>query len=159
MNSKKYLILIALIFLVSCTTMPQDRSASISRALVGQWEWERPSLIGDCSYLENIAFRANGTLTSTSESCDFADDGFGLFSYGWYVANETICFTEDSRQYEDEIKRNAEYKLHFMSQVKEGYVAERCHWKVKRITTKSIDIEIDSTDNQENFTMFRRRWL
>lgn len=146
-------------FLAACATTHQDRSASISRALVGQWEWVSHQPERDCSYLENMAFRSNGTLTRTSDGCGFSSDGFGIFSYGWYVANEYLCFTDDERQYTDEVPRNSEYKSHFMEQVNERYVKERCYWKIKRISRRKIEVEIDRDGYQEAFVMHRRRWL
>jgi len=153
MKNTKYLISIVLAVFLNCESSASDSSQKISRILVGEWEWE--TNYNNCHSLENMAFRSNGTLTSTSESCEIDSDGFGLFSYGWYVANDHICFTHDERQYHDENPRKSEYKKLFLEQLKEGYVQERCNWKVKRYSKKEIEIEVQN----KSFTMVRHRWL
>ncbi len=153
MKTTKYIILVLLAVILNSRSHASENAQVISRILVGEWEWETNN--NGCHSFENMAFRGDGTLTSTSESCDMASDGFGLFSYGWYVANEYICFTDDERQHHDEKPRKSEYRKLFLAQVKEGYVKERCNWKVKRYSKKTIEIEV----NNESFTMVRSGWL
>lgn len=149
----KYIIFVVLAVIFNGKSHASENAQKISRILVGEWEWETNN--NGCYSLESMAFRSNGTLTSTSESCDMYSDGFGLFSYGWYVANEYICFTHDERQFHDEKPRRAEYRKVFLARVKEGYVDERCSWKIKRYSKKEIEIEVDG----KSFKMIRHRWL
>lgn len=153
MKTVKYIIYVVLTIVFSSNLHASENSQKISRILVGEWEWETNN--NGCHSSESMAFRSNGTLTSTSESCTTDSDGFGLFSYGWYVADEYICFTHDERQYQEKKQRRAEYRKLFLAQVKEGYVKERCNWKVKSYSNKEIKIEV----NGESFTMVRNRWL
>ena len=153
MKNMKYIIFVVLAGFLNSESIASDSAKEISRILVGEWEWETNN--NNCHSLHNMAFRSNGTLTSTSESCEMASDGFGLFTYGWYVANDYICFTNDERQYHNNKPRKAEDKKLFLAQVKEGYVEERCTWKVKSYSKKEIEIEV----LKESFTMVRNRWL
>lgn len=107
-----------------------------------------------------MAFRSDGTYTQTSESCGLVDDGFGYFYYGWYVANEHICFVAIEEQIKDEEPRLSEYKKIFREARSEGYVEKRCRWKVERIERNKISITETYLDGETNaFTMERRRWL
>jgi hypothetical protein len=146
------------IFLIGCASTPYDNSRSIFRKIVGQWEWEEGP--NDCKNLVNMAFRSNGTYTQTSESCDFADDGFGNFYYGWYVANNHICFAEVEEQFDDEKRRLDLYKNRYKTVLAEGYVKDRCPWKIERIEKNKIFIveQLDSGETN-SFFMVRQRWL
>lgn len=138
--------------------MPRDNSSQLAKIIVGQWEWkEGPE---NCRSLVNMAFKSDGTYTRTSESCDFADDGFGNFYYGWYVVNEHICFLHIDEQFEDEKPRSSLYKSLFIEQKKKGFVKESCPWKIENAQkTKVVVTEQYSDVDSSKFTMVRKSWL
>jgi len=149
MKIKKIILFFMFATFLNSESQSSDNTQTISNILVGDWEWETDN--NGCSSLESMVFRANGTFTSTSESCDLTSDGFGLLSYGWYIANDYVCFTHDERQQYDKKPRKSEYKKLFLAKVKEGYVKERCNWRVKHYSRKEIEIEIGA----KSFTMIR----
>jgi len=125
---------------------------------VGQWEWEEGP--ENCRNLVNVAFRSDGTYTRTSESCNFADDGFGNFYYGWYVVNERICFVRIDEQFEDENFRSHLYKSLFLEQKKRGFIKESCTWKIENAKKTKVVIKEQHAEGETvEFTMVRRRWL
>src|SRR5688572_10477550 len=91
-----------------CQSAPPYDNQAIARTLVGQWTYEQNEDGCRHTYLE--AYRVDGTLTATAESCDITSDGFGNFRYGWYVAKGHICFVDIREQYEDNVKRPNYYR-------------------------------------------------
>lgn len=155
----KFTIYLGLIYLIaSCTSVPRDNSRQLGATIVGQWEWkEGPE---NCMNFVNMAFRSDGTYTRTSESCNFADDGFANFYYGWYVADEHICFVQIDEQFEEENPRTNFYKKLFLEQKKNGFVKETCTWKIEDAKKDRIVITIKFTEDEiVRFTMVRKRWL
>lgn len=144
--------------IVGCASTPHDNSKQLESRIVGQWEWEEGP--AECTNLINVAFKGNGTYTRTSESCDFADDGFGNFYYGWYVANNHICFISIEEQFNDEGRRKELYKELYRYEKKKGFDQEKCPWRIERIESSKISIiETDHKDQSTSFIMVRRRWL
>lgn len=151
-------LIAAFIVISSCTLAPRDNSRTISRMLVGQWEWEEGP--EDCRALVNMAFRGNGTYTRTSESCGLADDGFGMFDYGWYVASGHVCFVSIEEQWEDEKPRRKLYGQIFNEALKAGYSKEKCPWRIEKASYNKITV-VEEYEGYEptTFTMERKRWL
>lgn len=151
-------LLIAICLSAGCVSTPRDNSRQMEQIIVGQWEWE----VGPehCASLVNMAFKRNGTYTRTTESCSFADDGFGIFHYGWYVANEHLCFVSISEQFENGNPGDSVYKTLFAKRKQEGYSIENCHWKMQRATRSRVTITVKHDEGSATtFTMIRRRWL
>lgn len=96
----------------------------ISQILVGNWKYVTGP--ANCKNYTDIGFRQNGKYTRTSESCDFVDDGFGIYSYGWYIANGYICFVSSS----EHLKHAKTF----------GYAKEHCYWEVKSFNSSEITI-------------------
>jgi hypothetical protein len=157
MKHIKYLILL-LLLLSGCTTTTKDNSKRLEKYFVGEWEWEQGR--ADCKEYVSMAFRGNGTHTRTSSSCDIEDDGFGIFTYGWFVANNHLCFVHIEEQYKDEKPRKDLYKKLFLEQVDKGFNKAICYWKIEQIERNRITITyIIDENNPVEFTMIRKRWL
>jgi hypothetical protein len=142
--------------LSACAHAPPDQSQAIARALVGQWEHQTGD--AECPGTSSEAYRANGTYTATSTSCDLTSDGFGIFRYGWYVARQHVCYVGVEEQYKDEVKRPKLYREMYLAAVKEGFVEDRCVLRVLRVTTNAIEMVATGADSKP-FTMRRKRWL
>lgn len=144
--------------IVGCASTSRDNSKQLEGLIVGQWEWEEGP--AECTNLINMAFKSNGTYTRTSESCDFADDGFGNFYYGWYIANNHICFVSIEEQFKDEIPRTELYKELYRDEKKKGFDQAKCTWRIEKIESSKITIsESNHEDRSTSFTMVKRRWL
>jgi hypothetical protein len=149
---------VILICLCGCTTATKNTSSKLAHLFIGQWEWEEGPK--ECSSLVNMAFRRDGTYTRTSESCDFADDGFGNFYYGWFVANEHLCFVSIEEQFKDEGPRKKLYKELFHNKIQEGFKEENCSWKIEIANKNKITITEKYNDSESTtFTMVRKKWL
>ena len=148
---------LSLLALTSCGIAPNVRQDdAIARALVGQWEWIEGD--PDCPRDESWAFRTDGTYTVTSSSCSLESDGFGFFSYGWYIADGHVCFADIAVDPDDRHRTANRYKQQFLSKVAAGFDSERCRWRVEKVLHRSI--EIARTDESgESFVMERSRWL
>lgn len=150
--------LVVLCCFVGCTATPKNTSNKLAQVIVGQWEWEEGPI--ECTSLVNMAFRGDGTYTRTSESCDFADDGFGNFYYGWYVANEHLCFASIEEQFNDERPRKKLYKQLFTNKKQEGFSERNCSWKIEVANKNEITITEKYSENESiTFTMVRKKWL
>lgn len=149
---------IVLFCFLGCTSTTKNTDNKIASVVVGQWEWkEGPK---ECTNLVNMAFRRDGTYTLTSESCDFADDGFGNFYYGWYVANEHLCFVSIEEQFAEEGSRKKLSKQLFANKKKEGFNEDNCSWKIEHVNKKEITISKKHNNNELiKFTMVRKKWL
>jgi hypothetical protein len=140
--------------LAACQSAPRDRSEYFARMLVGQWEYE--SGPPDCRGFTSEAYRADGTFTHTSSDCDIVSDGFGRYRYGWYVAREHLCLVHIEAQQSDQVKRPAFYRARFLEMVAEGFVADRCHGKIQKVTPRTITLQ---EPTGEVVVMQRSRWL
>lgn len=155
---KTAILLILSCLVAGCASAPSDNSKQLESRIVGQWEWEEGP--ADCTNLINMAFKSNGTYTLTSESCDFADDGFGNFYYGWYVANNHICFVSIEQQFKDENKRPDLYRKLYRDERNKGFDQANCTWKIQKIESSKITIiETDHKEQSKSFIMIKRRWL
>lgn len=155
---KIVIVLILGCLFLGCASTPRDNSRQIESRIVGQWEWEEGP--AECTNLVSMAFKSNGTYTLTSESCNFADDGFGNFYYGWYVANNHICFVSIEEQFKDEKPRVALYKKLYREERKKGFDPAKCTWRISKIESSKITIiETDDKAQPTSFAMVRRRWL
>ena len=141
--------------LAGCTTTPRDDSDAMARALVGEWVYERND--DGCASTTLEEYRADGRYTSTVESCDIVSDGFGIFDYGWYIANEHLCFVEIEEQYKDTVKRPKYYREKYLDAVKRGYTDDHCFWRVGKITARTITM-IPRDPERKPFTMRRESW-
>jgi len=155
MLSRALLSLLALC-VAGCQNSPADQNASIARTLVGQWVSERGD--AECRHTALEAFRADGTMTSTDERCDFISDGFGNFDYGWYVAEGHLCLVDIPEQFSDRVKRPAYYRERFLELVKRGFVEDACFYRVDGWTRNEIRI-VPRDPELRPFTMKRKRWL
>jgi hypothetical protein len=156
MKSQRLVWLVLALYLQGCESAPPFRNEAIARALVGQWVYDRSE--PDCQRTSYDAFRTDGTMTSTDESCDIISDGFGIFDYGWYVADGHVCFVDVEEQRTDSVKRPAHYREKFHELVKRGFVEESCIWKVVRMTPATISI-VPRNPESPPFTMKRESWL
>ena len=155
---KAAILLILSCLVVGCISTPGDNIRHLESLVVGQWEWQEGQ--ENCANLISMAFKSNGTYTRTSESCDSADDGFGNFYYGWYVANNHICFWSIDEQFKDENKRPALYKKLYKDEKLKGFNPARCAWKIQKIERSKITIvETDHQQQPRQFVMIKRRWL
>ena len=141
--------------LAGCTATPRDDSDAVRRALVGKWVYERND--DGCESTTYTVYRADGRLTSTVESCDWVSDGFGNFDYGWYVANEHLCFVEIEEQFKDKVKRPKYYREKYLEVVKRGYSDDNCYWRVAKITARTITV-VPRDPELKPFTMKRGSW-
>lgn len=158
MQMKPIIFLILSCLVIGCTSTPRDNSRYLESRIVGQWEWEEGP--EECTNLISMAFKSNGTYTRTSESCDFADDGFGNFYYGWYVANNHICFVSIEQQFRGENKRPDLYKKLYRDERNKGFDKAKCTWKIQKIESSKITIiETDHKEQSKSFIMIKRRWL
>ena len=143
---------------MGCASTPRDNSRQLERHIVGQWEWTEGT--AECTNLINIAFKSNGTYTLTSESCDFADDGFGNFYYGWYVANNHICFISIEGRFKDENQKKERYKELYLDEKKKGFDQAKCTWRIERVESSKITIlKTDLQGQSTSFIMVKRNWL
>jgi len=142
--------------IAACQSSPPEDSQYIARALVGQWVYE--SNDHDCRYVYYEAFRSDGTMTSTSSGCDMTSDGFGIFDYGWYVAEGHVCMVHIEEQHKDEKKRPVFYREKFLERVKLGFVESSCRWRVEKVTPTTISI-VPRDPALKPFTMKREHWL
>jgi len=140
--------------LAGCATTPRDDSDAMARALVGKWVYERND--DGCASTTYEEYRADGRLTSTIDSCDIISDGFGIFIYGWYIADEHLCLVEIEEQFKDEVKRPKYYREKYLEAVKRGYSDTSCHWRVDKVTARTITMV--PRDPDKPFTMRRRGW-
>ena len=155
---KPIIFLILSCLAIGCTSTPRDNSKYLESRIVGQWEWEERA--EECTNLISMAFKSNGTYTRTSESCDFADDGFGNFYYGWYVANNHICFVSIEQQFKDENERPDLYRKLYRDERSKGFDQTKCTWKIQKIESSKITIiETDHQEQSRSFIMIKRRWL
>lgn len=141
----------ALTLLASCANVSPERSQSASRVLVGEWRWMQGP--DDCPISMTIAFRSDGTYSRSSESCDLASDSF-TFDYGWYVAKSHLCFVHVPDEEGGKRTPRGTQRRRFLSMFKEGYVAERCEWRLKNISKDAIEIVTNDNPAVE-FTMTR----
>lgn len=112
----KYIVLILAVFLASCATKKSNYSEDyrISKMLVGSWDYTAGP--EKCREYGFIGFRGSGEYTRSSEDCQMADDSFGQYYYGWYVADKYICFVSTKEH---------------LAQVRTlGFIKDHCHWKV-----------------------------
>lgn len=144
--------------ILGCAPTPRDNSKQIESRIVGQWEWEEGPV--ECTNSVSIAFKSSGTYTRTSENCDFADDGFGNFYYGWYVANNHICFVSIEEQFKDESQRAELYKELYRDEKNKGFDQAKCTWRIEKMESSKITIiETDHQKQSTSFIMVRRSWL
>ncbi|PUA26590.1 MAG: hypothetical protein B0W54_22865 [Cellvibrio sp. 79] len=114
----KILHILVLIVLVSCSSqnlkLVSSEDARILSNLVGEWDYST----GPENCRENgfIGFKQSGKYTRSSENCQIADDSFGNYYYGWYVAEGFICFVR-TKEHLEQIKYL-------------GFVRDYCTWKV-----------------------------
>lgn len=150
-------ILFALMSLacVACETTRGHDDADLQRQMVGQWQYDRDE--DGCAMHAYVAYRGDGTLTATYESCDMISDGFGRFTYGWYVADGHLCFVEIEEQYKDQVKRPKQYRKAFIEKAKRGFVEEDCPWRVGRMTAKTMEI-LPRHPESKPFKMRRENW-
>jgi hypothetical protein len=147
------LFYLSLIFVLSCSVQPVDHSRAHAWRLLGAWEWEKgPAECREDGYIE---FRPNGTYTLTSSSCHLEDDGFGHFHYGWYIAEQYICFVYDEREYEDEKQEESGSRKYFLEREKEGFQADRCPWRILSFSRNSFQIK----SGEEVFALKKTRPL
>lgn len=67
-----------------------------------------------------------------------ADDGFGIFQYGWFVANNYICFVYDERQLLEIAPSSKELKAFLKSKKDEGFNKDYCGWEVVKYSSGSV---------------------
>jgi hypothetical protein len=151
-----------LLLIVSFSAIADIKSdVAISKALVGEWEWNK-SFEG-CEEDGVAAFKSNGTYTITTEDCSIADDGFGYFHYGWFIANNYICLAYDERQSNEVKPSKEELKLFLKNKKAEGFNKQDCIWEVLSYTSKSITVKHtwnnDGNPVEEVFTLKKSRWL
>lgn len=123
---KKVGLLFITIIICSCVNQQGKNSLDqeIWNNLIGTWDYET----GPESCIEYgwMSFKKNGKYSRTSDDCQIADDSFGEHYYGWYVANQHICFVET--------------KKHLGHAKKFGFVKDHCKWKVVEFTNEKIKI-------------------
>ena len=136
---KSLAALLALLSSSACQTTLPDDSDAIARALVGLWQYDYGE--EDCPGNAIMGFRADGKVTSTSGDCQLDSDGFGEYTYGWYVADGAICTFEIEEEFADRAAGRSRPKLYrrlYLAKVKEGFVGERCDWKVLKFSRREI---------------------
>jgi hypothetical protein len=126
--------------LAGCASASRDRSNDIARLLVGKWTYDDSD--PDCRSIAYQEYSANGTYSETSENCGLVSDGFGHFHFGWYVAENHVCFVNVEEEFSDQVKRPAFYRERFQEMVKSGFVAERCPWFVESVTPRTMTVQV-----------------
>ena len=155
----KFYLFFILCFLIVPTFAGSREDKALEKKLIGAWEWEKTH--EGCKENGFIAFKSNGTYTSTTANCLIDDDGFGMFQYGWYVVDGHICLAFDERQAEEIQPKRSELKEFLRQKKLEGYNKQDCIWKVSNYTAKTITV-IYSWDNngkvvEETFTLKKTR--
>lgn len=132
------LFLLIFLFLAGCSSIKPEKKSDekISKVLLGDWTWI--STFNGCPEYGDVAFRSNGTYTMTTEDCLMADDGFGIFQYGWFVANNYICFVYDERQLLEIAPSSKELKAFLKSKKDEGFNKDYCGWEVVKYSSGSV---------------------
>lgn len=161
-ESMKKAFLVILSCLLSSSAIADAKSdITIAKALLGAWEWSKT--YNDCTEDGAVAFKSNGTYTITTEDCSMADDGFGYFHYGWFVANNYICFVYDERQSGEVKPTKKELELFLKNKRREGFNKENCHWEVLSYTSKYITLKNSwggkAKSVEEIFTLKKSSWL
>lgn len=113
---KKIALLLLSVSILACTVINNEEIESGGVALGLEGEWNYQSGPSSCRKNGYIAFRRSGQYTRSSENCVIADDSFGKYRYGWYVASGYICFVHS--------------KLGLKESMEKGYIKEICTWKV-----------------------------
>lgn len=99
-----------------------DKDKEISKLLFGSWFYSIESEV--CPESGWISFKVNGKYSRSSEDCHLADDSFDFHYYGWYVANEHICFVNS--------------KEHLLHARAFGFVEDHCQWKIVEYSEKKL---------------------
>lgn len=153
----RFTFVLILLLIGGCASTSNYEDRNIANYVVGQWEWEEGP--DNCDALVNMAFKKNGTYTRTSESCDLADDGFGMFYYGWYVASQHICFIYIEAEFKEEKPDKKLLKAIYREKKEQGFTKESCNWKVEKLKKNAITILETYGEKSLRFTMLRKRWL
>lgn len=103
-----------------------ERDSEIAKMLIGKWAWN--TTYDGCWSVGEIGFKRNGKLTKTEEGCSMADDGFNIYSYGWYISNGYICFMHST-------------KKHFNESKPFKFVENQCTLKVLSYKRREITVE------------------
>lgn len=128
----------------------------LQQILPGQWAWEEgPS---ECINHANMAFRRDGSYTYTSESCDFADDGFGLFYYGWYLVDNYLCFVVLEEQFTEQPPAHSTIRKKYLKAKRAGFVPSRCSWEIIQAERDQLSIR-QLGDQEQRLILRRKKWL
>ncbi len=112
------------LIMIGCThpVVVSDKDSEITNILVGSWFYSIKSEV--CPESGGISFKRNGEYSRSSENCHLADDSFGFHYYGWYVANEHICFVST--------------KEHLIHARTFGFAEDHCRWKIVEYSKDQI---------------------
>lgn len=74
-----------------------------SKSLVGKWSWNFTTDDARCYHSGILSLRGDGKYSVSSEGgCEavLASDSFGIHRSGWYIAENMVCLSTDSKELE-----------------------------------------------------------
>ncbi len=121
---KRIFTAILTLVLIGCAhpVVLSDKDKEITELLVGSWFYSIKTEA--CPESGGISFKRNGKYSRSSENCHLADDSFGFHYYGWYVADEHICFVNS--------------KEHLIHAKSFGFVKDHCKWKIDKYSKNEM---------------------
>ncbi len=120
----RVIIILVSFILVSCAhpVLVREKDKVITNQMLGSWFYSISSDV--CPESGWISFKRSGKYSRSSENCQIADDSFGNHYYGWYVANEHICFVDT--------------KDHLIHAKVFGFTTDHCKWKIVEYSEKEV---------------------